>query len=295
MSKMHENELNIDVQLVYELLKNQCPHWAKLPLKTIMSSGTDNALFRLGSKYVVRLPRLDGATENINKECEWLPKIAPFLKKPISEPVFKGQPDKSYPFLWTVTKWNKGNNPHFEQEKEYELLAKDLAIFLNEFHAMKLPNGPFSRRGVPLNKPALDMETRKAIGELETEINIQSVTSLWDKLSNIPYWPNEPVWIHGDLLPGNILVQNNRLCAVIDFSDVGIGDPACDLVIAWCLFNARSRNIFRENLVNIDNNTWERSRGWALSIALILLPYYKISNPVLATLARQMIKNIHDN
>lgn len=293
---MHENEFEIDEKLVYKLLKNQCPHWAKLSLRTINSSGTDNALFRLGNEYVIRLPRVEWApgsiSTNINKEHKWLPKLAKFLKIPISAPIFKGVPDNDYPWLWTIIPWNEGDNPSFEKYNEYELLAKDLAHFLNEIHEIRLPNGPNSRRGAPLKE--LNEETKKAIKELEGEINIQSITSLWDKLSCLPSWSEEPVWIHGDFLPGNILIQNNRLNAVIDFSDVGMGDPACDLVVSWSLLNAHSRKIFRENLRNIDNNTWERGRGWALSIAVIMLSYYKSSNPTLAILARRMLMNVSE-
>lgn len=270
-----------------------------MPLKIIKSSGTDNTLFRLGNEYIIRLPRIEWVPGSndicINKEYEWLPKIARALKIPISEPVFKGNPDKSYPWSWIITKWNEGHNPDFEQNDEYELLAKDLAYFLNDLHKIKLENEPLplSRRGVPLND--IDGETRKALGELEGEIDIPSVASLWDHLLNVPSWNKDPVWIHGDFLPGNIIVQNNLLSAVIDFSDVGIGDPACDLIIAWSLLNSHSRRTFRKNLDNIDNDTWERGRGWALSIALIMLPYYKNTNPTLATLARRMIANVLSN
>lgn len=296
MAKMHENELEIDDNLVHGLIKNQCPQWAKLPLKPITSSGTDNALFRLGNEYVVRLPRIEWSLgsidKNINKEWEWLPKIAKLLTIPISEPLFKGEPDANYPWLWTITRWNEGDNPNFEEENEHESLAKDLALFLNQLHNIKLIDGPFSRRGISLNTKELDAETRKALSELEGEIDIQSTTLLWNHLSTISYWCKDPLWVHGDFLPGNILIQNHRLSAVIDFSDVGIGDPACDLVIAWSLLNANSRRIFRKNLDHIDDDTWERGRGWALSIALIMLPYYKNSNPVLAKLARRMIEQV---
>lgn len=290
MVKMHENEFEVDEDLVRALLKSQCPHWANLSLKAVLSSGTDNALFRLGTDYVVRLPRIDWAAESIDKEYEWVPKISQFLKIPISKPLFKGNPNKHYPWPWIVAKWNEGGNPKFEQKNEYELLAKDMAYFLNELHEIKLANGPSSRRGTPLKK--LDVDTRKAIDELAGEIDIQSVTALWDQLSSAPSWNKNLVWIHGDFLPGNILVQNNRLSAVIDFSDVGIGDPACDLIIAWSLFGSHSRKIFRESLKNIDEDMWARGRGWALSIALIMLPYYKNSNPVLTSLARRMIENV---
>lgn len=256
----------------------------------MQSSGTDNALFRIGNDYIVRLPRIDWATKSVHKEFEWVPKIARFLETPISEPIFLGNSDKSYPWPWTVNNWNEGNNPQFEQKDEYAELASDLAIFLNQMHGIRLPNGPSSRRGVPLRQ--LDSETRKSIGQLRGEIDIESLTSLWDQLSSIPAWNKDPVWVHGDFLSGNILVEHDRLRAVIDFSDVGVGDPACDLVSGWSLLNSPSRKIFRSSLEGIDDDTWERGRGWALSISLIMLPYHKHSNPVLASLARRMIKNV---
>lgn len=294
MAKMHENELDIDDRLVRDLLRNQCPQWSGLSLRTLESSGTDNALFRLGDQYIVRLPRIEwvpGSNEiTLNKEYEWLPKIATFLKTPIALPFFKGKPDNAYPWSWLVSRWNEGQNPNFEQENEYEQLAIDLARFLNDFHKIKLPNGPFSRRGMPLLEE--DEETRKGIGALEGEIDISSMLPLWEQVLKVPSWNKNPVWIHGDFLPGNILIQNNRLSAVLDFTDLGIGDPACDLIIAWSLLNAHSRSVFRDHLENIDNDTWQRGRGRALSIALIMLPYYKHTNPTLAKLARRMIKNI---
>ncbi len=287
---MHENEFEIDESLVRSLLESQCPQWANLSLKRISSSGTDNALFRLGDNYVVRLPRLKGANKNINKECKWLPRLADYLKMPIAKPFFKGNANEKYPSLWMITKWNEGHNPEFEQENEHKILAKDLADFLNELHSIHLSDGPYSRRGVPLKE--VNEETTKALGQLHGEIDVVLASGLWQKIMEIPNWDKAPVWVHGDYLPGNILVQNSRLSAVLDWSDVGIGDPACDLVIAWSLLNEKSRDIFRYNLRNIDSHTWERGRGWALSIALILLPYYKHTNPVLAALARRMIANV---
>jgi aminoglycoside phosphotransferase (APT) family kinase protein len=296
MTKMHENELEIDEIFANTLIETQCPQWSGLPIVPVMSSGTDNALFRLGNEYIIRLPRIEWETgsvnKSINKEYEWLPKIAKFLKIPISEPIFKGHPDKSYPWSWLISKWNEGHNPDFENDNEYEFLAKDLAYFLNELHKTNLSHGPLSRRGVALNTKIVDEETKKAISELEGEIDIPIVTEIWERLSNIPNWNKEPVWVHGDFLPGNILIQNNRLSAVLDFTDVGMGDPACDLVIAWSLLNPNSRFIFRKKLEKIDDNTWERGKGWALSIASIMLPYYMHSNPVLVKLARRMIEQV---
>lgn len=295
MTKMHDNEQKIDLELVSSLLKAQCSKWANLDLKPIPSSGTDHALFRLGEKYVVRMPRIEwspGSVENgINKEYLWVPQLAQYLKTSISEPIFKGSANEHYPWPWSITKWNEGHNPNFEKENEYEKLAIDLACFLNELHHINLSEpGPLSRRGAPLKNQ--DNETKQALKALENDMNTKPIASLWEKLSNTPSWSHKPVWIHGDLLPGNILIENNRLSAVIDFADVGMGDPACDLIVAWSLLNAHSRAIFRAHLTNIDEHTWERGQGWALSIALIILPYYKNTNPVLTAVAKRIIDQL---
>lgn len=294
MEKMHENELDIDAHLVHELLNNQCPQWSALSIEVVKSSGTDNALFRLGNEYILRLPRIEwvlGSNEiTLNKEYEWLPKIATFLETPIAVPIFKGKSNNTYPWSWLISRWHEGQNPNFEQKNEYEQLTIDLARFLNDFHKIELPNGPFSRRGMPLIEE--DEETRKAIDALKDEIDISAAISLWEQVLKIPLWNKSPVWVHGDFLPGNILIQNNKLSAVLDFTDLGIGDPACDLIIAWSLLNSHSRKIFRDHLENIDNDTWERGCGWALSIALIMLAYYKHTNPVLAKLAKRILKNL---
>ena len=287
---MHEKELNVSEELVRSLLAEQCPNWADLPLQRIQSSGTDNALYRLGTELVVRLPRIDWAVSSIEKEHTWVPQITNHLSTPISTPIFCGKPNAKYPWPWLVIKWNDGENPEFEQENEYNDLAVELAQFLNELHAIKLENGPLSRRGVHLSN--VNERTNADIPLLKDEIDADYYLKLWKELSNLPEWHGEPVWVHGDFLPGNILVKNNHLSAVIDFSDVGIGDPACDLVIAWSLLNKDSREVFKKNLNNIDENTWQKGRGWALSIAAIMLPYYKNTNPAYARLARRMLKNV---
>lgn len=289
---MHENEFFIDTKLVHRLLDSQCRQWTHLSLESVISSGTDHALFRLGKELVIRLPRLDGAINNINKEWEWLPQISPFLKTPISEPLFKGTSTEFYPYPWLVSPWHQGSNPLLEQENEYEQLAKDLASFINQFHTIPLVNGPYSRRGVPLK--AFDEETRNAIQQLDGEIRTKQVTKIWEHFLELPYWQKAPVWVHGDLLPGNIIIDNNRLNAVIDFSDLGVGDPACDLIVAWSLFNRNSRIVFKKHLLDLDEQTWQRGQGLALSIALIILPYYKHTNPGLVSVAKNMLRNVLD-
>lgn len=289
MTKMHANEFHIDESLVQQLLAKQFPHWTNLPLKPVPSAGTDNALYQLGNEMVVRLPRIGWAVDAVEKECEWLPKLAPFLPFSIPVPLGKGTPTEDYPWPWSVYRWLEGSNPVVGHIPDPVLLTHDLVTFVQAMHKINLSNGPISSRGVPLEKQ--DTETHKALKHLEGMIDVPTVTAIWEIALQAPKWSKPPVWVHGDLSPGNLLVQNGKLSAVIDFGILGIGDPACDLIIAWNLLPAHMRNTFR-NALAVDHATWERGRGWALSNALIALPYYKDTNPVLANNARHVIQEI---
>ncbi|MBP7075318.1 MAG: phosphotransferase, partial [Rhabdochlamydiaceae bacterium] len=184
-------------------------------------------------------------------------------------------------------------NPVVGNIPDHNLLTSDLVAFIQALHKINLPNGPISNRGVPL-KQKQDIETLKALKQLDGMIDVQAVAAIWDEVLKAPNWTKPPVWVHGDLSPGNLLLQNGRLSGVIDFGNLGIGDPACDLIIAWNLLPPQMRPIFRTGL-GVDDATWQRGRGWALSCALIALPYYKETNPVLASNARYTIQEIIDD
>ncbi len=238
---------------------------------------------------VVRLPRIDWAVENVDKEFKWLPQLAPLLPVSIPVPLGKGAPTKEYPWPWSVYRWLEGSNPIVGHLPDPVLFTHDLVALIQALHKVDLQSGPTSSRGVPLEKQ--DAETRKALRQLEGMVDVPAVTALWGKALKIPPWSKPPVWVHGDLSPGNLLIQNGRLSAVIDFGNLGIGDPACDLLIAWNLLPAQLRQSFRMEL-GVDDATWERGKGWALSIAIIALPYYKDTNPVLANNARHVMQEI---
>jgi aminoglycoside phosphotransferase (APT) family kinase protein/RimJ/RimL family protein N-acetyltransferase len=284
---MHKNEFYIDEALVHQLIAKQFPTLANLPIKSVPSVGTDNALYRLGSDMLVRLPRIDWAVENVDKEFTWLPKIAPFLPVSIPTPIAKGNPSKEYPYPWSVYRWIEGSNPLMNEVSES--LIQELIAFIQALHKIDLLNGPLCNRGVPLEQR--DAETRDAISRLEGMIDTQTVITIWEEALKASKWVGPPVWMHGDLSPGNLLVKNGHLSAVIDFGNLGIGDPACDLIIAWNLLPAHMRDVFRYGL-GVDKATWERGRGWALSVALIQLPYYKETNPILANNARHVIREL---
>jgi aminoglycoside phosphotransferase (APT) family kinase protein len=286
---MHDDEFDINESLVRRLVDEQFPEWKEFPLKPVSSSGTDNALFLLGDELVVRLPRIHWATGDVEKESQLLPLLAPLLPFEVPVPLGKGVPAENYPSSWSIYPWLAGENPIVGSISNPNLLANDLADFINALHSIDPSNGPITGRGIPLQKR--DASTRAAIDELEGMIDRPAVESAWKSALDAAIFRETPVWIHGDLAPGNILLVNDRLSAVIDFGALGIGDPACDLVVAWNLLPAGVRHIFRSAL-QVDDATWARGRGWALSIALIQLPYYQERNPALAMSARYVISEI---
>ncbi|GAC1565841.1 MAG: aminoglycoside phosphotransferase family protein [Ktedonobacteraceae bacterium] len=290
-SKMHVDEVDIDVSLVSRLLAAQFPQWADLPIEPVHSAGTDNAIYRVGSDLAVRLPRIEGATGQVDKEHQWLPRLAPHLPLTIPVPLAKGTPGEGYPWHWSVYQWLKGETTTIKRIADPCEAARDLAQFVAALQRIDPAGGPppgqhNSFRGVPLS--TRDAHTRAAIASLDGMLDTGVVTAAWDTALQAPAWHGPPVWIHGDLSPGNLLVEQGRISAVIDFGCLGVGDPACDLIVAWNLLSAQTRDVFRASLP-VDDATWARGRGWALSVGLIALPYYQSTNPVLASISRRAI------
>ncbi|GAA4985631.1 aminoglycoside phosphotransferase family protein [Actinopolymorpha pittospori] len=287
--KMHADEIDLDVDLVRGLLTDQFPHWADLPIRPFASSGTVNALFRLGDDLAVRLPRVEWGIEDVAKDHVWLPRLAPLLPVPIPTLLGQGTPGPDYPWPWSVYRWLEGENPLEDSLEDPRSLAADLAGFVAAFRAVDLPDGPPAYRGGPLS--AMDAPARSAIKDLHGMIDTDAATAAWDEALRVPDWSGPPVWVHADLLPGNLLVDRGRLSAVIDFATTGVGDPACDLIVAWSVLPASVRDDFREALA-ADDAAWARGRGRALAIALIQLPYYQHTNPVMAANARHVIREV---
>jgi len=286
--KMHVGEVDTDASLVRRLLVAQFPQWADLPIELVPSAGTDNALYRLGDDMIVRLPRIHWAA-GVDKEHEWLPKLAPHLPLATPVPLAKGNPGEGYPWQWSVYRWLEGENASIERIVDLRQAATDLAHFIVALHQIESTGAPPARRGVPLARR--DQPTREAIAALRGTLDADIVTAAWDAALAAPAWQGPPVWVHGDLLPGNLLVKQGRLSAVIDFAGLGVGDPACDLMIAWNLFTAETRGVFRAALA-IDDATWARGCGWALSQALIFIPYYLDTNPLGVAIARRTIHEV---
>jgi len=294
MPGMHADEVEVDEGLAARLVAAQFPRWAGLPLTPVPSAGTDNALFRLGDDMIVRLPRIPGATEQAEKEQRWLPYLAPFLPLAIPEPLAMGEAALGYPWRWSVYRWLDGEVARASRIADRRQVALDLADFISQLHRIDATDGPLpgehnSWRGEPLG--ARNDETREALRALEDSFDAPTVTETWEAALAAPPWAGPPVWVHGDLLSENLLAVDGHLSAVIDFGCLGVGDPACDAMAAWTYLSAAERGAFREAL-EVDNATWVRARGWALSFGLIALPYYRQTNPVLASIAQHAIDEV---
>lgn len=279
ITKMHKDEVHTDKNLVRRLLAAQFPQWKDLLIQPVSSSGTDNALFRLGENMVVRLPRIYWAVGQVEKEHKWMPRLAPYLPLAIPVPLEMGKPNEEYPWHWSIYRWLEGENHTWENLTDPRQTAIDLAHFLLALQNIDTMNGPSAveheLRGAPLW--TRDEETREAIAALDGLIDSEVITQVWQSALQASEWAREPVWFHGDVLSGNLLFRNGNLSAVIDFGGLGVGDPACDLMIAWNLFSAENRDVFRSAL-GVDDATWSRGRGHALSQVLIFIPYYLNTN-----------------
>ncbi|MFF3348844.1 aminoglycoside phosphotransferase family protein [Streptomyces sp. NPDC002779] len=281
----------IDTALARRLVDTQFPHWAALPLTLLDPAGSDHVIHRLGDDLAVRLPRHAGAGRQAVKESEWLPRLAPHLPLPVPTPVAVGEPDFGYPWPWAVSRWLDGDVATAEALGDSSRAAVQLAEFLlalQEFtpddfaahHARKdLTGQPLADR---------DRSTRGAIRGVGGSFDADAMTRLWDAALDSPGWDRPPVWFHGDFHTGNLLTVDGRISAVIDFGELGIGDPARDMMIAFTLMSARSRATFRAAL-GIDDATWTRGRGWALATGLNAYTSYAATNPrVAAQTARQI-------
>ncbi|MFI6849610.1 aminoglycoside phosphotransferase family protein [Kitasatospora sp. NBC_00085] len=289
----HPGRHPIDETLVRRLVAGQFPRWAGLAVERLPSGGTVNAVYRLGDAMVVRLPMMSGGAEDVSMERRWLPRLAPLLPTAVPEVLGAGEPAEGYPWPWSVYRWLAGEHPEAGGLSEPVLLAQDLAGFVTAMRAVTLPGAPPAHRGGPL--ASLDAATRRAIEALrglpEEGVDGAAVTAAWEEALRAPGWAGPPVWLHADLMPGNLLVAGGRLSAVIDFGCTGVGDPACDLFPAWNLLPADARKTFREAL-EVDDATWTRGRGRTLSQALIALPYYRRTNPAMARNARHVIRAV---
>ncbi len=261
----------MNTSLVLRLVAAQFPQWKDLPIRPVALSGWDNRTFHLGEKMLVRMPsRLEYASQ-VEKEHCWLPKLAPLLPLPIPVPLAMGEPGEGYPWKWSIYRWLEGEPASSGHIADLTEFASSLAQFFIALERIDPTGGPdpgphsFYRGG---DLGTYDHDTRRAIELLKGKLDVDAATAVWEE-ALASSWQKRAVWVHGDVSAGNLLVQKGKLCAVIDFGQLTIGDPACDLAIAWTLFHGKSREVFRE-LLPLDSETWARARGWTLWKSLVV-------------------------
>jgi aminoglycoside phosphotransferase (APT) family kinase protein len=289
-------EIDIDAPLVRALLEAQHPDLASLPLVDV-GSGWDNRLYRLGPDLAVRLPRRALAAPLIEQEQRWLPELAPRLPLPVPLPIRVGRPGCGYPWSWSVVGWRSGETANISAPIDPMTAAADLGGFLSALHRPAPADAPLNPfRGIPLTNR--DDLVRTHVRELDGSFDRARVLGVWSRLVQTPQWTGPPLWNHGDLHPGNLLVSKGRLVAVIDFGDLCAGDPATDLSVAWMLLPAAARSLFRASARRcddpIDDATWERARGWALALALAFLARSR-DNEATARISRETIDAVLDD
>ncbi len=267
---MHVDEFQIDEELVRRLVAGQFPEWADQPLRRVEPAGTVNAIFRLGDDLSVRLARRNGRSQPGGREFDWLPRLVALLPLSIPVPVAQGRPTAEYPWFWDVHTWVDGETVPVEDVDAISA-ARDLAGFVAALQKVD-PAGAPPGRGIPLANR--DEEIRYWLARFDGD---PRVAAEWKRALTAPLWDGPPVWHHGDLDVRNWLVRDGRIRAVVDWRTMGVGDPACDVMVAWKLHSATARDAFRETLPT-DDATWERARGWALSQAVAALAYYTPEN-----------------
>lgn len=282
-------EVIIDVALVTKLIAAQFPQWSHLRVSAVANSGWDNRTFHLGDAMLVRLPSGEHYARAVSKEQTWLPKLAPHLPLPIPQPLALGHPGSGYPWPWSIYGWLEGEYARHDNLPKLEPFAADLANFLLALRQVDPTGGPTrTMRGGSLELWREQAET--ALELLRDRIDVEAASEIWQLAVAAPF-EDAPVWYHGDVAAGNLLVQNGSLCAVIDFGGLGVGDPACDMVIAWTFLDPASREVFRQQL-GVSDAIWNRGRGWALWKAMIVLAELIQTNVIEAASAQYAVDQL---
>lgn len=281
-------EIDIAPELVSRLIAAQHPHLAGKV--SLLAHGWDNDVFRLGDQLLVRMPRRELAVPLLEHEQRWLPVLAERLPVPIPSPVAIGRPGEGFPWPWTVFPYLDGVNAATVPRAERGSLTEPLARAVVALHAPAPADAPRNPvRGIPLAHR--DAAVRERLGSARITGRARLV-ELWEDALAAPEFEGEPVWLHGDLHPANALVgADGGLAGLIDFGDVTSGDPATDLAAAWLFFDADARARFR-SLVDADDATWGRARGWAVLMGSAMVvgsapdsPMVPLGREVLADLA----------
>ncbi|MET8139130.1 aminoglycoside phosphotransferase family protein [Sphaerisporangium sp. NPDC005288] len=264
--------IDITADLVRALVADQFPEWSGLPVEPVARQGWDNRTFRLGDRLAVRLPSAEGYVAAVEKENRCLPVLAPHLPLPVPAVVAAGRPAAGYPLPWSVRRWLPGDTVEASTDLDRSELARDLGGFLTALRRVPAQQGPAAGRHSffrGCHPSAYGDQVECALDRLKGVVDVAACAAVWAGALTSA-WPHPPVWFHGDVAAGNLLTTGGRLSAVIDFGTCGVGDPACDLVMAWTYFTGDERKIFRE-AAGLTDDAWRRARGWALWKALVTM------------------------
>ena len=292
--RLHDDEVEIDVEVARALVADQAPDFAALPLRRVASGGTDNAVFRLGEELALRMPLTPGAVDGLRKELRWMPVLAPHVSVEIPEVVTTGEPSSDYPFPWAVVRWLAGEDASVAPFRSMDEAADDLGRFVHELQTIDPsdvapPGSEGFSRGLPL--AGRDDAFRSFLRQCEGLLDVRRVAEIWDDALAAPEWDGPPVWLHADLLPANLLLREGRLAAVLDFGAMASGDPAYDITPAWHVLDAASRPAFLD-LVGADEAMRRRARGLVVSGAVIAWPYYQHTNPTMVAVAQRGLDEV---
>jgi aminoglycoside phosphotransferase (APT) family kinase protein len=293
---MHADEIRATAEQVRRLVSSQCPQWSSLPMTPVPDEfeGTDHVLFRMGDNLVARMPKIAWAVDQADSDARWLPVLAPHLPVRIPVPLYVGAPGEGYPWRWSVVPWVDGSTPARFGCDDVGL-ARDLAAFVRALHRVDPAGGPLKppgTRGAALLH--LDEGVRRALPRLAEQddgFDVTAAETAWEACLHAPGWGRDLVWIHGDLQPGNLIIQYGQLAAVIDFGALGLGDPAPDVAPALWTFIGAARQAYRE-AVGYDDATWRRACGWVLGPALTGIEYYRHSFPRMAEYGRRLVRAV---
>lgn len=285
---MHPHQIDVTTSDVRRLLTEQFPRWAALPVERVPSYGTTNAMFRLGDDKVARLPFIPGDGVDVRAEAATLERLRGRLPTAIPRVCAVGEPAPPYPYAWSVLSWVEGEMPVPERLADPVGLVDDLVDFLTRLRALPPGDAPRAQRSGPLEP--LREPVRTAIDELGEEFDGSLLHALWSDALAAPEWTGAPVWVHADLLPSNLLVdERGHLCGVLDWAAAGWGEPSCELLAAWNVFTDEARGVFRDRL-GVDDAQWRRGRGWAVAQAALALPYYRDTNAGMVEMATRALR-----
>jgi aminoglycoside phosphotransferase (APT) family kinase protein len=286
--KMHADQIDLSTDTVAALVATHLPHHAGLPLRPVTSHGTVNALYRLGDDLVLRFPLQPGTTrDTLAAEQHHTRRVAPHVPVAVPEPVTLGEPGEGYHSHWTAYRWIPGDTPDPHTAAHDTTLARDLTAFAHALHRIDTDGRTWDRhsRGGPL--PTREEHVRDSLRAAHRLTDTRRLAQIWADSRDAPAHDGPDVWIHADLMPGNLILRDGRLAAVIDWGAFA-GDPAVDLMPAWNLFGAHARGVYRDAL-GAGDAMWARGRGWAIVQAIGALPYYVDTNPVMARTARRTL------